>query len=493
MGAFANSHKTVYMIGITSVGAYLPRMRLQRGSIAAANAWFDPALRGLGRGERAMCNWDEDALTMAVSAAQDCRADGGPERVDALYFASTSAPFVDRQNAGVVAEALNLGTDLRTMDVGGSRRAATSATLAALDLVRANAGASALVVAGEHRRTQVGSPLEMIYGDGAAAISIGGEGVIAEFITAHTHAEDFVDQYRGEGMDHDYEWEERWVRSEGYLKLVPAAVQGLLQKANFTASDIKHFVMPCGRRRVPESVAKAAGISADAIIDNLVENCGETGAAHPMLLLVGALERAEPGDLILMTSFGQGCEALLFRATEQVKRESAAVRLSGSLSKGVAEENYAKFQTFNALVERDYGKRAETDKQTYLSAFNRKRDLLTGFVGGKCTVCGTVQIPRAEYCVAPECGARNTQEPYPLVAARGVVKTYTADRLTFDMNPPAYFGLVEFEGGGRLMVDFTDVDPDSFDVGTKVGMQFRIKQIDGQRGFRKYFWKAAPI
>lgn len=79
------------------------------------------------------------------------------------------------------------------------------------------------------------------------------------------------------------------------------------------------------------------------------------------------------------------------------------------------------------------------------------------------------------------------------MSAKGQVKTYTADQLTFDMNPPAYFGLVEFEGGGRLMVDFTEVDAETFDVGTKVRMVFRIRQIDDQRGFRKYFWKAVPV
>ena len=46
--------------------------------------------------------------------------------------------------------------------------------------------------------------------------------------------------------------------------------------------------------------------------------------------------------------------------------------------------------------------------------------------------------------------------------------TYTADRLTFDMNPPAYFGMVEFAGGGRAMVDFTEVVHGSFEVGTQV-------------------------
>ena len=60
--------------GILSYGAYLPRRRLQRKSIAAANSWFAPGLRGLARGERAMANWDEDTVTMAVEAARDCLA-----------------------------------------------------------------------------------------------------------------------------------------------------------------------------------------------------------------------------------------------------------------------------------------------------------------------------------------------------------------------------------------------------------------------------------
>ena len=71
-------------------------------------------------------------------------------------------------------------------------------------------------------------------------------------------------------------------------------------------------------------------------------------------------------------------------------------------------------------------------------------------------------------------------------------QAWTADGLTFDMNPPAYFGLVEFDEGGRAMMDFTDVDPETFDVDIPVTAHFRIKTIDKRRGFRRYFWKAAP-
>ena len=34
--------------------------------------------------------------------------------------------------------------------------------------------------------------------------------------------------------------------------------------------------------------------------------------------------------------------------------------------------------------------------------------------------------------------------------------------------------------------------PESFDVGTRASMRFRIKHVDERRGMRQYFWKAAP-
>ena len=62
-------------VGILSFGGYIPIMRLARKAIVDANAWFNPALRALGRGERAIANWDEDPVTMAVEAARDCLGD----------------------------------------------------------------------------------------------------------------------------------------------------------------------------------------------------------------------------------------------------------------------------------------------------------------------------------------------------------------------------------------------------------------------------------
>ena len=477
------------MIGITAIGAYLPRLRLQRSAIAAANAWFDASLKGHAKGQRTMCNWDEDSVTMAVAAGRDC---GDVNGLRMLTLASTTAPFADRQNAGIVVEALNLGSDVRTMDVGNSQRAATTALLSALDSASAGSG-PAMVVGSEHRKTRVGSAAEMFCGDGAAAIVVGQDSVVANYLGGHTMNGDFIDHFRSTGEDFDYDWEERWVRDEGYLKVVPAAVGALLAQTATDAADIDVLIVATALRRVPESVAKALKIPPDRLADALIEECGYTGAAHPLLMLAHALQHAKPGEKILLTSFGQGCDALLFEATDTVTTLAPLRGVSGALGAGAVEENYAKFQTFNGLVEREFGKRAEVDRSPALSAHNRNRKMVNGFVGGKCSDCGTVQFPKSHYCVNPNCGKCDTQADHPMADTGGAVMTYTADRLTFDLNPPAYFGLIEFSGGGRAMVDFTEVDAASFDVGTEVRMHFRIKHLDTRRGYRTYFWKAAPL
>ena len=53
--------------------------------------------------------------------------------------------------------------------------------------------------------------------------------------------------------------------------------------------------------------------------------------------------------------------------------------------------------------------------------------------------------------------------------------------------------MVVFDEGGRIMMDFTDVEPGTVDSGMEVKLVFRIKEFDDKRGFRRYFWKAVPI
>ena len=120
-------------LGISSFGVYLPRLRLARSAIAQAHAWAFPNLKGMARGTRAYGSFDEDSITMAVAAAREALPPGAAAgAVAALHFASTTLPFLDRQNAGVIGEALGLGADLHATDACGSQRAATCALIHAL-------------------------------------------------------------------------------------------------------------------------------------------------------------------------------------------------------------------------------------------------------------------------------------------------------------------------------------------------------------------------
>ena len=475
------------MIGVSAHGVYVPRARLNKKSIAMANSWFDASLNSLAKGERAICNWDEDTITMAVEAAKNCLASFSPEEIKSLYLASTTFPFTDRQNSVVVGEALNLQSNIRTMDIGASQRSATSSLIS---LLESGVESDALLISSEHRRSKAGSRSEMLWGDAAGALIIGHKNVIAECIGVETSAVDFVDHYRGEESDFDYDWEERWIRDEGYLKLIPPVVEKLLSKANIKSEEIAHLVLPSDQARAPGAIAKKLGVAQEAIVDNQISSVGVAGAAQPIVLFSKALETAGPGEYILVLGFGQGCDAILFRTTEEISKYKPFVGAESALANRREEMNYNKFLSFNNLIEKDIGKRGEVDKQTYLSGYNRRKDLLTGFIGGKCRDCGTVQIPREKYCVNPECNALDSQDDYTFADKLGTVATWTADRLTFDWNPPAYFGMVKFDGGGKIMMDFTEVEEGKIETGSRVSVHFRIRQFDSVRGFRKYFWKA---
>lgn len=481
------------MIGITSCGGYIPRLRLSRKSIAAANSWFVPALAAQGKGERAICNWDEDSITMAVDAARDCLKGQSRDDISAVYMASTTMPFADRLNSGVVAAALNLDEAISTMDISSSQRAGTSALLAALNAVKGGAPGAVLVTAADDRKTRAASTAEMQFGAGSAALLVGKGPVLAEFKGSHSVAIDFVDHYRDSTHGFDYNWEERWIRDEGFQKIVPQAIKGLFEATGTGPDDIDHFILPSVFPAVPRGVAKAVGIAPEKVRDTLAAVCGETGAAHPLVMLVHALQEAKPGDKILVTSFGQGCDALLFEATAKIGKIKASAGITGSLADRKEETNYMRYLTFNNLIEFEKGIRAESNPQTAMTALFRNRKMIEGLVGGICTQCKTPQFPKADFCVNPECGAHGTQEDYEFADQPAKINSWSADWLVYTIDPPGHYGMIEFDGGGRFMADFTNYDVGNVDVGMRMRMVFRVKGVDTTRGFKRYFWKAAPL
>ena len=473
--------------GILAYGAYVPVARLQRAAIHATNKWFAPGLGGLAKGEKAVAGWDEDSVTMAVEAARDALDGIGRAGVQRVVIASTTLPFADRQNAGIVKEALNLPDAVGALDVAGSQRAATSALLAAL-----GGNETALVTAAEIATPKPASEREMTGGDAAAALLVGAGEPVARLVASHSVTMDFVDHFREAGAAHDYDWEARWVRDEGFARIMQPAIAALLDKAGVAGEAIDHFLVPVAVRGVPDMLAKKAGIAPEAVADTLGATLGHAGAAHPLVMLAGALETAKAGQRILLASFGQGCDLLLFEVTDAVGSAKPRLGLSGWLARRIETANYARYLFHRGLLQLDRGMRAEHDSKTALTALWRNRKAVLGLVGGRCTKTGTVQFPKSEVSVGSNDHAVGTQEDYPLAEVPAKVLTWTADALTFSPDPPSCYGNIDFVGGGRMMAEFTDFPEGVLDVDADLRMMFRIKAYDENRGFRRYFWKAAP-
>ncbi len=478
--------------GITGYGSYIPRLRLSRQAVAQANAWYAPQFAGR-KGTRSMANWDEDSLTMAVAAARDCLgADDERGHIGSVQVVSSTLPFAERLNAGVVCEALTLEEGVEALDMGGSPSAALSAVLGALDRVNARGG-NALVIATDHRKTRAASSQELDYGDGAAALTLGRENVIAEVLGSATLTVDFVDHFRRAGEDIDYHWEERWVRDEGIGKLGPRAIASALQKAGVEASAVDHFIFPTTFAKMDAQLAKACGIRAEAVADSLAATVGETGTPHALLMLAAVLERAQPGQHILLAQFGGGAQAVVLRVTPAIAAFRPARGVSGWLARGVEEKNYTKFLSFREQLRLERGMRGEQDRKTALSTAYRHRAAILGLVAGRCEVTGQVHFPPSRISYDQGKPLQDTQKPHKLAERRGQVLSWSAESLSFHRAPPHQYGQVDFEGGGRILMEFTDVAKGDVASGTEVEMSFRIKDIDELRGFTRYFWKATPV
>jgi len=476
------------MTGIVAFGAYVPRLRLQRAAMAEALAWFNPSLKALGRGERAIANWDEDALTMAVEAARDCLGDTPRETVRRVMLASTTLPFADRQNAGVVKEALALNDEVAVLDVTGSLRAGASALALALETA---AGGPTLCVAADRRRSRPGSTAEFVNGDAAAALLLGSDNLIAELIGVHSVSVDFVDHYRAADRPYDYEWEGRWVRDEGYAKLATEALRSAMAAFALEPQQVDAFIAPSPVAGGDKLLASAVGIPLEALCDPLQDRLGFAGAAHGLVLLSHVLANVQPGALILLAVFGQGLDVLAFRATDLVTKPRENLGVAGWLARHSPSSNYVRHLAMAGELELDGGMRAELDLKTPPTMLYRDRKTILSLSGGRCRVTGTVQYPKSEISVSPNARLVDTQDDYRLADRRARVVTFTADHLAYSPDPPAAYGMIDFEGGGRMIVDMVDLDPTGLQVGDDVRMMFRLKRTDA-RGFKHYFWKAVP-
>ena len=480
------------MAGICSYGGYVPRYRLNRGVIVQAMAWMNIAIMAHAQGEKAVANFDEDPMTMAVAAGIDALKGIDRSSVEGVYFASTTMPYKERLNAGIIIPALNVKDQVRAADFSGGLKAGTTALLSALEGVESGRINNIVVTSADCRLGLAATSQEMIFGDAAAAFVVGDKDVVAEFKGSYSVTYDFCDHVRSNDSDVDRQWEERWIRDMGYSQFIPEAINGLLEKYQLKMIDFAKVIYPCNNRGARKDINKKLGISPEIEQSNLQAEIGDSGTSLPLVMLAQALESAKPGDKILVASYGSGVDALYFEVTENIQKKTDRIGISGYLAKKAALDNYTKYAVWRDLLPADIGLRNEVADYTAFSmAWRRRKDTL-GLWGGKCPSCGTPQWPPQRICCNPDCGAVDQMEPYPFADRTAHIISYTGDMMMLGLNPPLLTARLGFEGGGRNMFELTDCTIDELATGKAMAMTFRRKYDDKARNIIGYFWKAMP-
>jgi hydroxymethylglutaryl-CoA synthase len=466
--------------GIISVGGYVPYRRLDRSEIAA---FFGS---GGGRGTRSVASYDEDTTTMGVEAARFAlRSAGDGAEPDALWFATANPAYLEKTNATAIHAALRIDQLTPAIDTGGAVRSGVGSLRAALD-----GRASVLVVTADTRGGQPTSTDEAAGGDGAAAILVDDDDedapVIAELVGAASATEEFVDRWRTPGDPNVKQWEERFGETK-YVPLGEQAWNAALKAAELTPEQVDQLIVTGTHARAIRSLTRRLGVAQEAVVDDLAGTVGNTGTAHAGLLLAAALETAEPGQVIALVSVVDGADVLVFQATDAIASYTPARPVAAQVENSGALP-YGRFLSWRRVVTLEPPRRPEPDRISAAVA-GRTRDWKYAFVGSRDESTGALHLPPAR--VSREGGAVDEMERAPMSDVPGTVATFTIDRIAYSPSPPIVFAVVDFDGGGRLPIELTDVEADELTIGDRVEMTFR--RLFSADGIHNYFWKARPV
>jgi 3-hydroxy-3-methylglutaryl CoA synthase len=452
--------------GILSAAAYLPHRRLDRSTIAGV------AGGGGGKGTRTVASYDEDTTTMGVEAGRLALAGVGADAIDALWFSTVAPAYADKTNATTIHAALRLSPESPAFDANGAVRSAVGALRAVL----AGRGTS-LVVSADLRSGLPGGPDESAFGDGAAAVVVGdgtdAAPVIAEAIGRGGATEELLDRWRAPGAVRSKVWEERFGETR-YVPLGQAAWDAALKDAGLVADQVDRVAIAGTHGRANAALAKRLGIG-ERLVEDLAGTVGNLGAAQPAALLAAALETAAPGQVLALVVLADGADVVLFRTTEAIAARSPVRPVAQQAAAG-ATIDYGTYLRWRGLLPVE-PRRRPAPARPWARAAGRSADWKFGFVGSA-DAGGEIHLP-------PQPGDATA---VPMAAATGTIVTFTIDRLAYSPSPPIVFAVVDFDGGGRLPVELTDVDVAQVRAGARVELTFR--RLFTADDIHNYFWKA---
>jgi hydroxymethylglutaryl-CoA synthase len=469
-------------VGITSIGAYIPYYFMNRNSIS--EAW---GVRGI-KGVRSIASVDEDSVTMSVEAALECFRYRERNEIESLFFASTTAPYSEKSHATLVSTVCDLKNDIFVADFNSSLRSATSALKAGYSEVLSGNSKEVLVTSADNRNAYPKSQQEQLFGDGAAAVTVGNKEVLATIDHVFSCQNEIHDMWRNRDDLYVRNAEARFAIDEGYNQSVAYAFNKILEKANLAVTDLNKVILTTPGMKENIKIAKKMGLMDDQIQDNFVANVGVLGAAQPLVMLVDALEHAQPGDKLLLIAYGNGADAFLLTVTEHIKKITQANSVRKYLDNRIEFKDYGRFLSFRGILEavpgEDYKIPAST-AQTW-----REQETYLKLYASKCKQCETQMFPINRVCI--KCGSKDEFEKVNKSEEITKLFTYSIDNLAGRSDDPVIVQAIsEDTDGTRIYLNMTDFNREKIDIG--MDLEFTFRKIHNLGNFVNYYWKVRPI
>lgn len=462
------------MAGILSYGSYVPFFRLDRKSF------------GGGRGERAVASYDEDAVSMAVEAAREAlRALADSSAIDTLLFATTSPPYAEKLNAAAIHAALDLSPSVLSAELGSSTRAGLSALKIAAGL--ATSGQTVLAALSDVVVGAPSGPRESGGGDAAAAFLLGSDDeALARVVGGAAATDEMLDVWRTSAMPFARQWEERF-GADLLVPLLADVVKRSLDDSGSALDQISTVILDSTNARAARTVLGKLGLAPEKIAEDLSATVGRAGAAQAGLLLANTLDKASPGDRILVVCGADGAEGLVLEVTDRINDRRPRHSVAQWVGSKRADLAYTTYLKWRGILPFEPPRRPDPARPA-APPMHRAERWKYAFVGSRCEECGSGNLPPQRVCVV--CQAVDKMKPEPYAEASCKIATYTLDHLAYSLQPPVVAAVLDFDKGGRFACQLTDVDPEAVGIGDELEMTFRL--IYTAEGVHNYFWKGRP-
>ncbi|PLS82299.1 MAG: hydroxymethylglutaryl-CoA synthase [Chloroflexi bacterium] len=336
--------KPTLATGIVGYGAYVPRFRITAAEIS--RIWNGGSLLPIT--EKSVPGIDEDTITMAIEAGRHAlaRAAVPATELGAVWIGSESHPYAVKPSGTIVAEALGCGLEISAADWEFACKAGTEALTASMGMVGSGMLAYAMAIGADTAQGRPGDALEYTAAAGAAALIVGpADQALATLDATLSVVTDTPDFFRRAEQTYPVHGN-RFTGTPAYFAHITNAGRRLLAQLGAEPGDFRYVVFHQPNAKFPQTVGKQLGFGPEQIAPGLLApRIGNTYSAAALLGLCATLDVAEPGDRIMVVSYGSGAgaDAYALTVTDRLRAARERAPLTAAYLERRVEVDYATY------------------------------------------------------------------------------------------------------------------------------------------------------